>query len=127
MFYIHKKIYVFFIYIFILAAFSNLLNAFENNIKISPISMDFFGNIQKVNIGDILTVKDPDGIICGKFVINKKNKYGFIHVYGDDPSTSIDEGAKPGDILTFLLNNNELNTQNIVWIGDRIKKRIDID
>ena len=61
-----------------------------------------------VQIGDVITARDPDGIICG---ITTVGEFGtdegdyFIHVYGDDATTpGVDEGAVEGDTIKFFIN-----------------------
>ena len=58
-----------------------------------------------VRPGDVVTAVDPNGVNCGVFTVNTAGRYGFMHVYGDDPSTStVDEGAVAGDTLRFFIN-----------------------
>ncbi|MBI5017194.1 MAG: hypothetical protein HZB55_17145 [Deltaproteobacteria bacterium] len=53
-------------------------------------------------VGDEVTVYDPQGVLCGHFVVDTAGSYGVLRVYGDDPATPmIDEGAVAGDVLTF--------------------------
>lgn len=60
---------------------------------------------------------DPDGTLAGLYQLDEPGLYGFLHVYGDDPLTPADEGAEPGDELTFFIDNRQVDTsQNpIVW------------
>jgi len=81
------------------------VNAAEEGVTATPFSMDFYGFIPSVQPGDVLTVLDADGVVCGLFTVKVSGQYGFVHVYGDDPATAEDEGARMGDQLTFLLNN----------------------
>jgi hypothetical protein len=54
--------------------------------------------------GDVITAVDPDGIVCGKTVVDLPGRYN-IYVMGDDPtSLAVDEGAETGDLITFYLN-----------------------
>ena len=54
-------------------------------------------------VGDEIAVFDPDGVLCGACAVRLQGTYGFLHVYGDDPTTSdVDEGASAGDALTFV-------------------------
>ncbi len=101
-------------------------NAFEASISITPISMDFFGTITGAETGDIITVVDPDQVVCGKFVLSKKSRYGFLHVYGDDPTTPVDEGAEVSDRLTFLLNGKLITTDGIIWSGDKHRRNLNL-
>lgn len=54
--------------------------------------------------GDTVRAYDPDGVLTGQFIIKTIGKYGLMAVYGDDPFTEADEGAEPGDSLTFKIN-----------------------
>ena len=63
-------------------------------------SADFWGQqagLLRLRPGDIVTAYDPQGVLCGRCVVKQKGLYGFLHVYGDDPDTPRDEGARPGD------------------------------
>jgi len=57
-----------------------------------------------VEPGDEVAAFDPDGVLCGVYYVNVAGEYGLMPVYGDDPATPIvDEGAEPGDAITFML------------------------
>jgi len=63
---------------------------------------------KSVQIGDVITAKDPDGVICGLAYVGDagtgEGDY-FIHVNGDDPNTTgVDEGASEGDTISFFIN-----------------------
>ena len=94
----------------------------------TPFSMDFYGYIEEAGVGDIISVFDPDGTLCGEFVVKKAGQYGFLHVYGDDRGTEKDEGAGYGDELTFELNGEPLTPaadETVYWIGDGQRKQVD--
>ncbi|MFC1572706.1 carboxypeptidase regulatory-like domain-containing protein, partial [Candidatus Eisenbacteria bacterium] len=60
---------------------------------------------EPLQAGDVVTVQDAQGIFCGSYHVTTAGHYGFLHVYGDDPTTpEIDEGASSGDSLTFRVN-----------------------
>jgi len=74
----------------------------------TPESVDFYGyfEIEEIDAeaGDAVGIFDPDGVICGKFIVSTPGQYGLLHVYRDDTTTpGIDEGAQPGDVLTFRI------------------------
>jgi len=75
---------------------------------VSNVWVDFYGTIFTVQgapaeVGDEIAVFDPDGVLCGTCVVRIAGSYGFLHVYGDDPTTpDVDEGADVGDALTFV-------------------------
>ncbi len=51
-------------------------------------------------LGVEVAVFDPDGVLCGHWIVTSRGVYGDLRVYGDDPSTPGDEGAREGDRLT---------------------------
>jgi uncharacterized cupredoxin-like copper-binding protein len=75
---------------------------------VSNVWVDFYGTTFTVQgapaeVGDEIAVFDPDGVLCGGCVVHLQGTYGFLHVYGDDPTTlDVDEGASVGDVLTFV-------------------------
>lgn len=93
--------------------------------KATPFSMDVYGYIPGAGPGDQISVFDPDGVLCGFFAVDTPGRYGFLHVYGDDPATADDEGARIGDRLTFQLNGIPLNGPNVFWLGDRRRRQVD--
>ncbi len=67
-----------------------------------------------LNPGDIITAFDPDGVFCGIDTVAGDGIYGFMSIYADDIDPSIDEGAEPGDEITFKINGLEVITDPIV-------------
>ena len=51
------------------------------------------------------------GDLCGAVVISTPGKYGILHVYGDDLTTYMMEGAMPGSKLTFIVWVSELDIE----------------
>lgn len=86
---------------------------------ISPTNnwQDFYGKAVGGKAGDVITAKDPQGILCGTFSINKAGQYGFLHVYADDSLTKVDEGAKAGDVIGFYYNNKKIGSG--IWDGNK--------
>jgi len=94
---------------------------------ISPTSKwaDFYGSLtidnEPVQIGDEIAAFDPQGNLCGVFVVKNEGSYGFLHVYADDDTTlSIDEGAVSGDKITFKVfdsskNENRTIDDEAIW------------
>lgn len=114
-----KNIIISIILIFLFLLVGGLVIAL--NLQTIPATnnwQDFYGNIKDAKIGDIVTAKDPQGVVCGSYKIDIAGKYGFMHVYADDTSTSVDEGAKLNDIITFYLNGVKLN-ENFSFKGNR--------
>lgn len=56
-------------------------------------------------VGSVIEAMDPNGVLCGRWVVTVAGKYGFMPVYRDDPfSEGVDEGAEPGDNIAFYVN-----------------------
>lgn len=85
---------------------------------------DFQSNSSTANgvplpVGSIVQAFDPQGIMCGEFVTHTEGSYGYLHVYGDDPTTpGVDEGAVTDDTITFRIQGVEAIGVG-VWIGGR--------
>ncbi|HEX9860226.1 MAG TPA: hypothetical protein VGB23_03415, partial [Nitrospirota bacterium] len=85
-------------FVFVMAAATFLLILTAGAVRAeaptpSPYSMDFYGSIEGAKAGNELAVYDKSGVLCGRFELTKDGKYGFVHVYGDDKTTTVDEGA----------------------------------
>ncbi len=62
-----------------------------------------------LEVGDVVTFFDPEGTLCGKWVVRDKGAYGLMAVYGDDPTTKdVDEGVLEGEVLTIKVNGREV-------------------
>lgn len=61
-------------------------------------------NGELIQPGDIVTAFDPEGTLIGRSVVEHEGRYGLMALYMDDPATSIDEGALPGDVISFEVN-----------------------
>jgi len=71
--------------------------------------VNFYGTNSTLNssllpVGAVVTAYDPDSVQCGEFVVTTAGQYGVMAVYGDDDLTPEDEGAEPGDVITFFVN-----------------------
>ena len=94
----------------------------------TPYSMDFYGSLEGAVKGDEVAVYDSQGTLSGLFIVEKDGQYGFLHVYGDDKTTAVDEGAVKNEPLTFELNGVPLvpsSGEPIYWLGDGLKRRVD--
>ena len=64
-----------------------------------------------VAIGTVIDAYDPDGTHCGTYTVATEGEYGFLIVYRDDGLTQdVDEGAMPGDTITFKINSITVKT-----------------
>ncbi len=73
-----------------------------------------------LNEGDVVRAYDPDGVLCGMDIVGADGTFGFMPVYRDDPySPGIDEGADPGDVISFSINGEMVLTDPIViWTSN---------
>jgi hypothetical protein len=55
-------------------------------------------------VGSVVDAYDPDGVHCGTFFVTTQGSYGFMCVYGEEPWNEGDQGAEPGDTITFVVN-----------------------
>ena len=84
-----------------------------------------------VPVGAVVNAYDPDGVWCGTFTVHTTGEYGFLIVYRDDVSTTaVDEGASPGDTITFYINGHlalPLDPDAPVWTanGDIIQLNLE--
>jgi hypothetical protein len=81
--------------------------------------------------GAVVRAYDPDGVLCGEFVVTAAGSYGLMAVYRDDPFTpGIDEGAEPGELIRFTIDGDAAVTRGPdapMWGANGQIKRIDID
>ncbi|MBC8422474.1 MAG: hypothetical protein H8E01_00425, partial [Chloroflexi bacterium] len=59
---------------------------------------------QPVQVGDVIAAFDPNGARCGEFTVRFSGVYGVMPCYRDDGATTGDEGADPGDVISFKIN-----------------------
>ena len=67
-----------------------------------------------LKIGTMLQAKDPDGIICGEIVVTREGLFGMMPIYRDDPTSEIDEGAEPDELIRLYLDGIEVK-ETITW------------
>ena len=67
--------------------------------------------------GDIITVYDPDGVLCGMGEVQPDGSYGMILIYADDIYTAdVDEGADPGDLMWIHINGVAVDPDSpLIW------------
>jgi len=109
-----KNLKIIFFLLFINIFFINELKSqyFKQPIP-TPYVCDYIGTIKIIGYnasqGDEIAFYDPDGVICGVFVLKKDGVFGMVHIYGDDPTTMIDEGAKSHDKLEVKIWDSKKN------------------
>jgi len=73
-------------------------------------------NDEPVPAGAVVRAVDPDGVSCGVFTVTSPGVFGFMPVYGDDPTTPQDEGAEEGDVIRFTVDGEPLTSApEVIW------------
>jgi len=85
-----------------------------SNEWIAIYGQDLEFNGQLLAVGTHLSIKDPEGNICGSATIKEPGMLKFTPIFRDDSRTAVDEGAQPGDALHLFVGNKEIQT-NITW------------
>jgi hypothetical protein len=68
--------------------------------------------------GTIIEAWDADGIRCGQAEVNLDGGF-LIHVNGNDTLTpAVDEGANPGEFLTWRIAGTAIDDNNATWIAN---------
>jgi hypothetical protein len=78
---------------------------------------------------NVIRAYDVDGICCGVTIMKRGGVYGSMAVYGDDPTTNTDEGAKPGEPLHFTVNGNPaevIGSDAAIWTTDRAVIKVNL-
>jgi hypothetical protein len=96
----------------------------------SPFFMDLFSEASTLDgddlpLGSVVTVRDPDGTLCGVTVVKTAGVYGLLHVYADDAITSEDEGARIGDTLRVFVNDVPV-PQYATYTGHNVVRRLNL-
>ncbi len=69
--------------------------------------------------GDVIMAYDPDGVPCGIDTVREDGSFGFMPIYRDDIYSTIDEGAEPGDVISFTINGEEVFPETpIIWTSN---------
>ena len=93
-------------------------------------SMNAIFNGIPIPIGAEINAYDPDSVHCGTFTVTTEGQYGFMEVYRDDAITpDIDEGASPGDTITFTINGylaTPLGLDPPIWTFNGARLQVDL-
>ncbi|MCX6832806.1 MAG: HYR domain-containing protein, partial [candidate division Zixibacteria bacterium] len=81
--------------------------------------------------GSVIEAYDPQGVLCGQWIVSQAGTYGFMPVYRDDPYTpSVDEGCVPDDLITVKVDGYVATMANdpLYWgtNGDRYEACFDV-
>jgi len=105
----------------------------QQQIAETPIWMNVYSpssqlDGQPLPPGTVVEASDPQGVLCGRFVVVQEGKYGLMPLYADDPSSPRDEGALPLDVITFWLNGNRAATTpaQVLWTTYGDVRQVDL-
>jgi hypothetical protein len=96
--------------------------------------VNFFGlectfGKEPLPVGALVTAHDPEGVVCGEYLVAQPGRYGLMPVYADDPTTMADEGALPGDEIEIRINGIRARLtgpDQPVWTGFGDLKQVDL-
>jgi PKD repeat protein len=80
-------------------------------------------------VGSVIDAFDPQGVHCGTYYVTVAGSYGLMPVYRDDPYTIEDDGAEPGDLISFFINGYPATASgDLIWTekGDNFEACLDI-
>ncbi len=92
-----------------LAAVAVSMPAHSADLTPTPTWMGVYGSVTfrgaAVEKGDEVRAYTPEGLLVGKFVIekDKTEEYGFMPIYGDDTTTAAKDGAAAGDAIKVVI------------------------
>jgi len=107
-------------------------------IKAQPEWHNFYGGVtfngQPAPIGSVIDAYDPDSVKCGSWIVGVDDTtdpagvYGFLAVLRDDWTTpNIDEGAVPGDTITFKVNGRVATpSATPIWVQNGAADSVDL-
>ncbi len=115
--------------------------ALSADLNPTPTWLGVYGKVTylgaPVEKGDEVRAYTPEGILVGKFVIEKAttDEYGFMPIYGDDPYTPAKDGAATGDAIRFVLFRHSDGKEhpithqsipNLLWQSSGEETRLDV-
>ena len=85
---------------------------------------------QPLPMGAVVRAYDPSGVLAGRAEVTQSGWY-LMPVYGDDPSTELDEGAEAGDTITLTVDDYPavpLGPDPPVWTaaGERVHVELEV-
>jgi hypothetical protein len=101
-------------------AFKSIVDLIPTNEWVNLYCLSATLNGEIIPEGSIIEAYDPSGVLCGRDVVMVNGMFGFMPVYRDDPwSIDVDEGALPGDTITFAIDGIESYAKYpIIWTGN---------
>ncbi len=85
---------------------------------------------QPVPVGAVVEAFDPQGVKCGQFTVTDEGKYGYLPCLRDDATTPEDDGADPGDVISFTINGLPalaLGPDDPIWTSNGDRWRVDLE
>lgn len=88
-------------------------------------------NDNPIPVGALVDAYDPDGVHCGRYIVDDTGTYGFMPVYRDDFSTpAADEGADNGNLIELRIcgvTATVVSASDPIWHSDSSKFEADLD
>jgi hypothetical protein len=84
---------------------------------------------QPVPVGAVIAAFDPQGVQCGQFTVVERGKYGLMPCYRDDATAPGDNGADPGDVISFTINGLPavaVGPDEPIWTNNGDRREVDL-
>ncbi|MBM4457991.1 MAG: hypothetical protein FJ011_09545, partial [Chloroflexi bacterium] len=77
--------------------------------------------------GAVVEIVTPRGDVAGCTVVRAGGGYGYVHVYGEDPTDPPIPGFRPGEPLAFRVNGRPVaGIPALAWQNDRTSHAVDL-
>lgn len=98
--------------------------------------MNFYGRVTlpdgaALPAGTVVLALDPQGVICGATAVTTAGQYGLLACYRDDPYSTDDEGAQPGDDIRLFISTDGVHANGEMigvgtWSGLGSRQRVPV-
>ncbi|SYZ73927.1 hypothetical protein TRIP_C60197 [Candidatus Zixiibacteriota bacterium] len=100
----------------------------ENRISLSKVWMNLYSYQLKLDNkalpqGATVTAVSRDGRVIGAATVGRAGKFGFMPVYGDDPSTAEKEGPAKGETFAIMVDGMATG-ESITWTENGARQEL---
>ncbi|MEI8080743.1 MAG: hypothetical protein WCI74_02745, partial [Actinomycetes bacterium] len=81
-------------------------------------------------VGSVVRAFNPRGGLAGEYIVEHVGWYGVMAVYRDDPNTTVDEGLRPGETVSFAVNSwpaTTLGPDTAAWNMNGALKHVELN
>jgi hypothetical protein len=96
--------------------------------------MNFYGlrawvDGQLAPAGAVVEARTPAGLPCGQTTVETPGQFGLLTVYRDDPATAEVEGPRPGETISFVVDDRPATVDDeraVTWTEHGDLQRVDL-